>query len=184
MTVFVSLLRAINVGGRGTIRMTALADLYRAQGFDSVTTVLQSGSVVFSTRLRSAARIADMIGEAIEEAFVFRPVVVMRTADQLRDIIARNPFAGRTDVAPGRLVVMFLDGTPARCAEEALTAAYRGEEDIHLRGSEVFIHYVNGIGRSKLTGAVLERALGVKGTARNWNTVTKLAEVAARIGAR
>jgi uncharacterized protein (DUF1697 family) len=184
MTVFVSLLRAINVGGRGTIRMTALADLYRAQGFDSVTTVLQSGSVVFSTRLRSAARIADMIGEAIEEAFGFRPVVVTRTADQLREIIARNPFADRTDVAPGRLLVMFLDGTPAKGGGKALAAAYQGAEDVHLRGSEVFIHYVNGIGRSKLTGAVLERALGVKGTARNWNTVSKLAEVADRIEGR
>jgi uncharacterized protein (DUF1697 family) len=178
MTVFVSLLRAVNVGGRGTIRMTALADLYRAQGFDRVTAVLQSGSVVFSTRLRSGARVADMIGEAIEEAFGFRPVVVMRTADELRETIARNPFADRTDVAPARLAVMFLAGTPAKNAGKALAAAYQGAEDVHLRGSGVFIHYVNGIGRSKLTGAVLERALGVKGTARNWNTVWKLAEVA------
>jgi uncharacterized protein (DUF1697 family) len=178
MTVFVSLLRAVNVGGRGTIRMTALADLYRAQGFDHVTIVLQSGSVVFSTRLRSAARVADSIGEAIEAAFGFRPVVVMRTAGQLRDTIARNPFADRTDVAPGRLVVMFLDGTPAKGAGKALAAAYQGAEEIHLRGSEVFVHYVNGIGRSKLTGAVLERALAIKGTARNWNTVSKLAEAA------
>jgi uncharacterized protein (DUF1697 family) len=178
MTVFVSLLRAVNVGGRGTIRMTALADLYRAQGFDSVMTVLQSGSVVFSTRLRSAARVADRIGDAIEEAFGFRPVVVMRTADELRGTIARNPFADRTDVAPGRLVVMFLAGTPARGAGKALAAAYQGPEDIHLRGSEVFIHYVNGIGRSKLTGAVLERTFGVAGTARNWNTVMKTANIA------
>jgi uncharacterized protein (DUF1697 family) len=184
MTIFVSLLRAVNVGGRGTIRMTTLADLYRGQGFDRVTTVLQSGTVVFSTRLRSAARVAGMIGMAIEAAFGFRPVVVMRTGDELRDVIARNPFADRTDVAPGRLVVMFLDGAPAKDAGKALAATCQGAEEIHLRGSEVFIHYVNGIGRSKLTGAVLERALGVRGTARNWNTVTKLAEVADCIEAR
>jgi uncharacterized protein (DUF1697 family) len=65
-----------------------------------------------------------------------------------------------------------------------LAATCQGAEEIHLRGSEVFIHYVNGIGRSKLTGAVLERALDVKGTARNWNTVSKLAEAAERIEAR
>ena len=176
MTVYVCLLRAVNVGGRGTISMAPLAELCRMLGFENVTTVLQSGNVVFTTSLRGRARIAATIGEAIKGRFGFRPVVVLRTAAELRGTIAANPFAGRPDVAPGRLVAMFLEAAPAADGERALVAAHRGPEEVHVAGSVVFVHYVNGIGRSKLTGAVIERALGVKGTARNWNTVRKLAD--------
>lgn len=162
--------------------MAPLADLYRALGFDAVTTVLQSGNVVFASALRDPDRIAARLGEAIEAEFGFRPAIMMRTGDELRDAIDRNPFAGRSDIDPRRQVIVFMARAPANGGECTLASVAAGPEEVHLSGREVFVHYVNGIGRSKLSGAVIERALGVMGTARNWNTVARLAGLAARAG--
>lgn len=177
MTVFVSLLRGINVGGNKTVAMAALKALYESLGLEGARTLLNSGNVVFATTEKDRAKLARKIEAAIEKEFGFRPAVMLRDAVALKEIVAQNPFPDVAKRDPGHLVVMFLASRPGKDAPKRLAAAYDGPEEIRIAGEDAYITYPNGIGRSKLTNALLEKQLGVAGTARNWNTVTKLLEM-------
>lgn len=178
MTIAVSLLRGINVGGRNMVRMEALREIHESLGCEKVRTYVQSGNVVFCAGKRDHSALAGRIADAIERGHGFRPDVVLRTASELRDAIAGNPFGGRSGIEPGKLLVMFLTDRPAGGAIEKLAAAYQGPEEFHLRGRELYIYYPDGQGRSKLTIALIEKTLKTTGTGRNWNTVTKLLAMA------
>src|SRR5271166_158926 len=108
MTVVISMLRGVNVGGHNKIKMDALRDLYKSLGLRDAQTYVQSGNVAFKTDAEGLASLAKRIEDAIERKFGFRPGVTLRTAADLRDVIARNPFAKRRDVDPGKLIVTFL----------------------------------------------------------------------------
>lgn len=182
MTVAVSLLRGINVGGHNLVRMETLRAIHEGLGCESVRSYVQSGNVVFRAGKRGHSALAGSIADAIERGHGFRPEVVVRTANELRDAIARNPFAGRNGIEPAKLLVMFLAESPAPGALEKLAAAYRGPEEFHLRGRELYIYFPDGQGRSKLTIALIEKNLKTTGTGRNWNTVTKLLAMAEELG--
>ena len=104
---------------------------------------------------------------------------MLRTADEWDAIIARNPFAEAAKNDPARLILMPLKGAPDAAAIKSLRDGYKGPETIHVAGREAYLIYPEGQGNSKLTNALIERKLGVAGTARNWNTVLKLAALAA-----
>jgi uncharacterized protein (DUF1697 family) len=111
---------------------------------------------------------------AITDATGLEIVAFVRSAKHLRDTIDSNPFA-RRNLEPTKLVVVFLK-TPVK--KQAVDVSKYGPEEVVIGGSELYIHYPNGQGRSKLTSAVLAREIGVPGTARNWNTTNKLLELA------
>ena len=178
MTTLVSLLRGINVGGNKTIRMERLRALYEALGFASVRTLLNSGNVVFAASGTSSAKLTKTIEAALEKEFGFRAAVIVRSAAELKKIAEGNPFPGMAKSDPSHLVVMFLASKPDKGAKARLAEAYSGVEEIRISGETVYLTYPNGIGKSKLTNTLLEKHLGVMGTARNWNTVTKLVELA------
>jgi uncharacterized protein (DUF1697 family) len=183
MPVFVSFLRGINVGGKKQIRMEALRALYESLGFTSVKSHLNSGNVVFNAPGRSgAAALAKRIEEAIETEFGFRPALVLRTPAELEAILAHNPFRQEETSDPSHLLVMLLAGAAAKDAAKRLGEAYEGPEKIEIGKREAYLYYPNGIGRSKLTTALLEKHLGTAGTARNWTTVTKLKGMATAAG--
>lgn len=174
MTIFISMLRGVNVGGRRPLKMTELVDLYRSLGFIEPRSYIQSGNVVFGSTAKDAAALSKRIEAAIEKKFGIQSEVILRTAEDLMDVLARNPFAGRTDVAPNKVQVFFLGSEPgAECASR-VAALPSACEELHLLGRELFIHFPNGFGKSKLTQNAIDRALGVPATARNWNTVEKL----------
>jgi uncharacterized protein (DUF1697 family) len=175
--VVVSLLRAINVAGHQMIKMEELRALYESMGLRNVRTFIQSGNVVFETA-ESDGTVAVRIEEAIEKRWGFRPSVIVRTALELRDVIARNPFAGRTEIEPGKLVVTFLAGDPGDEARAKVRAMKTDPEEMRIEGSEIFTYFPNGMGKSKLSAAAIDRALKIPGTSRNWNTVMKLLAMA------
>ena len=178
MTVIISLLRGVNIGGHHKIKMDALRDLYESLGFRGAQTYLQSGNVVFRTKAGDISKHAERIEAAIEKAFGFRPVVVPRTGSDLRDVISRNPFAHRRGIDPKKLAVMFLKETPTpECLQNALKIKTAPEE-LFIDGREAYIFFPNGMGRPKMSWPAIERALKTTGTGRNWNTVTKLFELA------
>lgn len=178
MATIISLLRAVNLGPHNKVKMEALRELYADLGLRDAQTYVQSGNVVFRTDARDLARLRKRIESAIEKTFGVRTDVILRTPAELKAVIARNPFAKRTGVEPAKLIVSFLGGEPAPDAHEKIAQIKVGREELRLDGRELYIHYVDGQGRSKLTPVVIERALKVSGTARNWNTVTKLLEMA------
>jgi uncharacterized protein (DUF1697 family) len=177
VTAFVALLRAVNVGGNNLIRMAALRSVCEEIGFRNVKTLLQSGNVVFDAKGNDNT-VAKRLAGAIEASHGFRPAIAVRTADEIADAMKRNPFGAEAKSDPTFLVIVFMAGPPTSGANQRVAAIEVDGERLHLSGRELHAYYANGQGKSKVTNAVLEKALGVPATARNWNTVTKLLELA------
>ena len=175
MTVYVSMLRGVNVGGHSRLKMAALKEAYVAIGLGDVHSLLQSGNVVFTSRSKDRRSLAKRIMQEIERRFDLKIEVLIRTLDEIRTLVSRGPATPRAD--PNKLLVMFLARVPDARAQSALLKEYKGPEMIELRGPEVYLYYPNGVGRSKLTNAFLENKLDAAGTARNWNTLKKLVEL-------
>lgn len=174
MTVFIALIRGINVGGHKKIRMADLKTSYEALGLKDVRTLLQSGNVVFRTAKSNRAQLA----QALQAALSVEAKVILRTAEEMRKVVAANPMPEEAERGPSHFIVVFLSEQPAAAAMQSLRDAYSGPEKMHLHGAELYVEYGAGMGTSKLTIALIERKLGVTGTARNWNTVRKLVEMA------
>jgi len=180
MTVYVSMLRAVNVGGRSRIKMETLRQAYESLGLTDVRTLLQSGNVVFRTGLKDRQQLVKRIVQEIERRLELEVEVILRTAAEIATIVERGPvLSPRAD--PSKLLVMFLSGVPDAAAQAALLKAHKGPEMIELRGPEIYLYYPEGVGRSKLSGAVIENKLRTSGTARNWSTLAKLLEAARAI---
>ncbi len=177
MTGYVALLRAVNVGGTGIIRMADLKGICETAGFRDVTTLLQSGNVAFRATGSDKA-VAKKLADAIEKSHRFRPAIMVRTADEIADIMQGNPFKAEETSDPSHLIVAFSADPPTAGAAGRIAAVKVQKERLLLSGRELYIHYATGQGTSKVTNAVLERALGVPATARNWNTVGKLLALA------
>ncbi len=166
MTAYIALLRAINVGGTGKLPMTELVAMCERSGFASVRTYIASGNVVFTSG-KSAATVKRALEQALVD-YAGKPIgVVIRTPDEMAAVLAANPFPG----APGnRTVAIFLDDAPPGDALEHIKG--RADEELALGTREIYVLYGSGIGTSKL------RIPAAKyGTARNMNTVAKLAEM-------
>jgi uncharacterized protein (DUF1697 family) len=175
--VAISLLRGINVGGNNMVRMEALRSMHEALGLADVRTYIQSGNVVFRTKLNDPAAIGRKLEDAVEKSLGFRPAVVIRTAEELRDVVANNPFAGRPGIEPNKLAVSFLTARPDAAAAERLRTIKADPEELHLVDRELYMYFPEGMGRSKLP-PMLDRTFKIPGTARNWNTVMKLLAMA------
>jgi uncharacterized protein (DUF1697 family) len=173
LTPHVALFRAVNVGGRKatSVELKALAD---DLGLEDARTLVQSGNLVF----RSARAGAELEAE-IERAFVLRfgfaTDVLVRGPEEWRATVAANPFAEMAEHDPSHLLVVALKSPPAAADVAALAAWIPGRETLAAADRALFVGYPDGVIASKLTGALIERRLGVRGTARNWNTTTKLA---------
>ena len=181
MPIGIALIRGINVGGKNILPMADLRAMCERLGLREARTYIQSGNVVFSAGTRELARAAAALEGAIEKKCGFRARVVVRTLHEVRGVIAGNPFAGGrggADVPDGaKLLVMFLADEPTAAAKKAVAAIKSDPERVRLVGREAYLDFPNGAGKSKLPMAVVEKALGVAGTCRNWNTVGKLVEM-------
>jgi uncharacterized protein (DUF1697 family) len=172
MTAHVALLRGINVGGHRKVPMAQLREVLGAAGFEDVATYVQSGNVVF----KAPRATAKAIEHRLEEVFGLKLAVVLRTRAELASVASHNPFR-KSEANPKFLHVVFLDRKPAARAVERIDPDRSPGDRFSLHGRELFLDYANGAGRTKLTLDYLERRLGVRGTARNWNTVLKLVEL-------
>jgi uncharacterized protein (DUF1697 family) len=181
MAIVISLLRGVNLTGNRIIKMEALRALYESLKFEDVATFIQSGNVVFRTKERDQAKVIKRIGDGIEKGFGFRPEIILRTAEEMRGVIARNPFAERKDIEPGKLLVWFLASAPDAQAREKLLTLKVQAEELRLHERELYIYFPDGQGKSKLSLPAVDRALKVLGTGRNWNSVTKLMAMAEKL---
>jgi uncharacterized protein (DUF1697 family) len=173
MTTYIGLLRGINVGGNKKVAMADLREMIAALGFSDVKTVLQSGNVVFRGPARSPAKLEAQLEAALEKRLKMNVDFHVRTADEWRSVIAANPFRADAKADPGHLLVTCFK-TPLDPANvDAAQAAIIGRERLHADGRHLYMVFPDGLGNSKAT-AVLDRKLGARGTARNWNTVQKL----------
>jgi uncharacterized protein (DUF1697 family) len=181
MPVMISMLRGVNVGGHNQVKMDALRKLYESLNLCEAQTYVQSGNVVFKTAERNPSIVAKKIADAIEKAFGFRTDVILRTSAQMKDAIAKNPFAKRKDTDPSKLLVTFLAGEPASEFTNAVLSKEYDPEELLIAGRELYIYFPNGMGRTKLNWLAVVKALGTTGTGRNLNSVMKLLEMAEQL---
>jgi uncharacterized protein (DUF1697 family) len=168
MGSFVALLRAVNVGGTGKLPMSDLKNICEELGFAAVRTYIASGNVVFTSR-KSAAAIKVALEKRLE-AYAGKPLgVLVRTAAEMAQVLADNPFP---NAPPNRTVAVFLDRAPP--ADTLAGIRSRRNEQIQLGRREIYIHYGDGMAKSKLVIPAAKT-----GTARNMNTVATLARMAA-----
>jgi uncharacterized protein (DUF1697 family) len=177
VATYAALIRGINVGGRAKLPMAALKAGLTELGYEDVVTYIQSGNAVFRTAGRPAT-VAAAVERRIREDAGLTVTVMVRTHTELSRVAERNPYlAGGHE--PGRLHVLFLDAVPARAAVTRLDPDRSPPDRFHVDGRHVYLHHPNGLGRSRLSADYFEKTLGVRATARNWNTVLKLVELTA-----
>ena len=169
MTRYIALLRAVNVGGTGKLPMSELKRMCGEAGLLDAETYIASGNVVFDADA-SAAQVKELL-EAALHAYAGKPVAVLvRTASEMQAVLDGNPFP---DAPPNRVMAIFLDQAPVASALDKLPG--HQDEQLALGAREIYVHYGAGMGSSRL-----RIPAGEAGTARNMNTVAKLAAMAAR----
>jgi uncharacterized protein (DUF1697 family) len=173
----VALLRGINLGARNKISMVDLRALFVALGHEEVATHLQSGNVIFKSSGGKPAELIRAIEKRIRADLALDVTVLLRSKAQMAKVQSGNPFAPRSK-DPTKLHVTFLAEAPDRARVRDLDPEAGGADEFRVVGKEIYLHYPNGYGRSKLSNAYFEKRLGVTATTRNWRTVTKLAELA------
>jgi uncharacterized protein (DUF1697 family) len=161
LATWIALLRAVNLGSRNKVPMAALRAAMSDAGYDDVRTVIASGNVVFSRGSKPTARALESL---IADEFGVRTTVILRSAAQIRKLRDARPF-------PSNAYVAFL------ASRARSTKTIEGLDEFALVGGDIVLHFPRGYAAAQLTGAVLEKKLGVEATVRNWNTVEKLADL-------
>lgn len=170
MITYIALLRAVNVGGTGKLPMSVLKAMCKKLGFSSVRTYIASGNVVFESP-KPEAQVQEALAASLEK-YAGKPVgVVVRTVAEIAEVLAGNPFP---NALPHRTLVIFLNATPLKNALVDVTG--RNGEELALGRREIYVSYGDGMSSSKLKIPAAK-----SGTARNMNTVAKLAEMAAKL---
>jgi uncharacterized protein (DUF1697 family) len=170
------LLRGINIGAKRRVAMPALRELLADGGFGDVRTYVQSGNVVLASR-KAPTRVGVECERLISAAFGFQVDVVVRTRDELAEVVARNPLA-EVATDPKRYQVSFLAAALPEAMIDRLSELAHDSERIVAIDREVYVWHPDGVARSKLSNKLAGQALGVTATARNWTTVTTLLAMA------
>jgi uncharacterized protein (DUF1697 family) len=177
MPAFVALLRAVNLGSHNKVAMADLRKLADGCGFSNARTLLQSGNLVFECSTRDAGALETQLERALAKKLGVETPVIVRSAAAWRDIVKANPFPAEAKKDPGHLLLMALKDAPARERVADLEKAIPGRERLKAVGRELYLVYPDGVGQSRFSGAIIDRKIGVAGTARNWNTTLKLLQL-------
>lgn len=171
MTRYVALLRGVNVGGKNVLPMAELRAIFAGAGCVEVVTCIQSGNVVFGASGECVAGLPAAMEGAIADRFGIRSPVVLRSAEEMRGVLAGNPFAGAPEET---LHVYFLRDWPSAAAVKGLDPERSTGDSFAVKGREIYLYLPAGMARTKLTNVYFDRALGTVCTARNWKTVGRL----------
>jgi uncharacterized protein (DUF1697 family) len=177
MPTYVVLLRAVNVAGYGKLPMADFRKMLTGLGFEKVETYIQSGNAVVDAK-GSAATVAKAVAAGLEKLMGAPCGVVVRTHEQMDRIVRENPFSDEAIEKGSSVHVGFLGGLAGPLAaaglDRVVTMYPKRRDRYHLAGDTLYLHLPDGAADTKFTGKALDKALGVMGTARNWNTVLKL----------
>jgi len=173
MAAYAAFLRAINVGGNNLLPMKKLAEIMTALGYGGVKTLLQSGNVVFWSDEADEIVLTSVIEAAIDAACGFRPAIMIRSRAEMELVSVSNPLL-TAETNPARLITVFLREEPSADGIAKIDPSSFPDETFVISGREMYVLYGDGMGNSKFVPAYYERRMGTVGTARNWNTVTKV----------
>lgn len=179
MTVYVALLRGINIGPHKRMKMERLRATCEALGFKNVRTYIQSGNIVCQAGKLSSDAAARKIEAQVMKDFGFSADVIARTGDEMKQIVMGNPLLKEPGVDTSKLHVVFFSEVPSAEAIKKLEAIVQAPDKVRHRGKEIYFYFPNGVSGSSIWKHNLDRVLGISGTMRNWRTVNTLYEMAA-----
>ena len=174
---FVAMLRGVNVGAHNRIKMPALQQLFVDLGHSDVVTFIQSGNVVFKSRSKREITLARNVEKRIASDLGCDVSVLLRTKEELAAVVKANPFA-KQKADPKHLHVTFLAEEPDAALVRAVKEFDAGNDEFVVRGRDVYLHCPSGYGNTKINNGFFEKRLETLATTRNWNSVTKLLELA------
>lgn len=180
MFVYISTLRGINVSGQKKVIMADLKALYENLGFENVTTYIQSGNVIFSSKVNSSAVLSKEIAGAIEGQYGFAVPITIRTREEIKKLIGGNPFLTRKNIDLSNLHVTFLESKPEPEQIKSLESIDSKGDEFSISGNEIYLYCPGGYGKTKLSNNFIESRLKQSATTRNWKTVNTLYEMACR----
>ncbi len=174
MTIYISILRGINVSGQKIIKMDALKKMYEKLNYENVKTYVQSGNVIFSSKEKDKKELEKIISSQIEKEFGFKvPVIVLNTKN-LEKVIENNPFAKDSLKETKFLHVTFLADSLTEFDTEKVIDKKQENEEVAFTSNAVYLYCPNGYGKTKLNNTFLENKLKVRATTRNWKTTNEL----------
>ena len=178
MPTYLALLRGINVSGQMLIPMERLRASFENLGFSAIETYIQSGNVVFNSARESTATVTQIIVDRILRDFGFVVPVIVRTPAEFGEVVKKNPFLAEAAIDLSKLHVTFLSAAAPQTATEGLQALAAATERFQVMDREIYLHFPDGYGVTKLSNAAIEKKLAVSATTRNWKTVTTLLAMA------
>ncbi len=178
MSIYVAMLRGINVGRGKIVKMERLRASLESLGFGGVRTYVQSGNVVFESEQKSAGELSKKIEAKILRDFGFAVPVILKTWKEMEQIVSDNPLVKEKGIDHSKLHVTFLSGAPPTAAIKALETLATSHERFRVLNREVYLYFPDGYGTSKLANTAIEKKLSVVATTRNWRTVNALLEMA------
>jgi uncharacterized protein (DUF1697 family) len=181
METYISLLRGINVSGQKKILMADLKVLYETLKFKGVVTYIQSGNVIFKTdKKESNQNLAKKIEQSIFKKYNFNVPLIVRSTSEIENIISNNPFLKDSNIDIDKLHVTFLSETPEKEKLISIVQFDYPPDKFIIIDQEVFLYCPDRYGETKLSNMFFENKLKVSATTRNWKTVNKLVEMAAK----
>ncbi len=178
MITYISILRGINVSGQKRILMSDLKALYGGLNFKDVTTYIQSGNVIFKSDIKATNQaLAKKIENAIYEKYNFNVPVIIRSVEEIKNIISSNPFLKIKDTDSEKLHVTFLSDIPDPQSSERIKEYNYPPDEFIMLGKDVFLYCPVSYGDTKLSNKFFEAKLKVSATTRNWRTINKLLEI-------
>jgi uncharacterized protein (DUF1697 family) len=174
MEKFISILRGINVSGHRLINMKALQELYKNLGFTDIKTYIQSGNVVFQSKLSSPGSLEKQISQEILKVFGFEVPVLVIQRNDLMNISANNPFIQKGVQDITKLHVTFLSGEPEPGLTGKIDKEQYSPDEFEIQGKAVYLFCPGGYGNTKLSNTFFEKKLKLPATTRNWKTILEL----------
>ncbi len=181
MNTYVAILRGINVGGKRMIKMDALKQLFASLGFQNVETYIQSGNVFFQSKKTSEEKLAATIAKEIKSVFTFDVPTIVKNIDELKQIIANNPFTKDNKKLTEFLHVTFLATAPVKANVDSNAKLHFADDAFAIIDNAVYLYCPNSYSSSKLTNGFFENKLKVIATTRNWKTCNELVSIAEKL---
>ena len=166
--------------GHNSIKMEQLRGLCDKLGFQKVETYVQSGNIVFQAKTENPATLSKRISESILDSFGFETPVIVRTSKEMENVVASNPFLKEKDIDSSKLHVTFLREASQKSSLKALEKLATGQDRFYSASREIYLYCPEGYGRTKLSNNVIEKALSVTATTRNWRTTNTLLDMVSK----
>lgn len=177
MKKYISFLRGINIGGHKIIKMAELKELYQDLGFTDITSYIQSGNVLFNSKITSIVKLSNLIHEGIMDRFGFDVAVIIRTRKELKSIIDNNPFTKKYGNDISKLCIILFNEKLKTDSAELLIQNKPTNDKFELLNSEIYLRCPDGFGRTVYTNNFFEKRLKLSATTRNLRTFNKLYEL-------